>query len=111
MDKLDMFQDIFGKVDECGWWELERISSDESTLFNSTVFQDKCQTCDIWLTLADPEHQKINGQVEVAWRTLRTITHSYVVHAQFLEAYIHFELMYTTDHIFLVLPIIDLKWR
>ena len=28
MDKLDMFQSIFGKIDEFGWWNLERISSD-----------------------------------------------------------------------------------
>ena len=23
MDKLDMFQDIFGKIDRFGWWDLE----------------------------------------------------------------------------------------
>ena len=28
MDKLDMFQSIFGKVDEFGWWDLERIQND-----------------------------------------------------------------------------------
>ena len=31
-----------------------------------------------------------------------------MVHARVLEAYIHFAFMYTTDHIFLVLPIKDL---
>ena len=31
-----------------------------------------------------------------------------MVHARVSEAYIHFELMYTTDHIFPVLPIKDL---
>ena len=31
-----------------------------------------------------------------------------MVHAGVLEAYIHFSLMYTTDHIFLVIPIKDL---
>ena len=41
-------------------------------------------------------------------RTLRTIEHSLMVHARFLEAYIHFSLMYTTYHNFLVLPIKDL---
>ena len=50
----------------------------------------------------------MNGQVEVTWRTLRTVAHSLMVHARVLEAYIHFVLMYTTDHIFLVLPIKDL---
>ena len=28
MDELDMFQSIFGKIDEFGWWDLERISAD-----------------------------------------------------------------------------------
>ena len=27
-DKLDMFQSIFGKIDEFRWWGLERISVD-----------------------------------------------------------------------------------
>ena len=39
---------------------------------------------------------------------LRTITQSHMVHAIVLEAYIHFILMYTTDHIFPALPIKDL---
>ena len=60
------------------------------------------------MTLAAPEHQEMNGQVEVTWRTLHTIAHSLMVHARVLEAYIHFVLMYTTDHIFPVLPIKDL---
>ena len=25
VDKLDIFQAIFGKVDEFGWWDMERI--------------------------------------------------------------------------------------
>ena len=61
------------------------------------------------LTLAAPEHHKMNGQVEVTWRTLRTIAHSLMVHARVPEAYIHFVLMYRTDHIFPVLPINDVK--
>ena len=39
MDKLDMFQSRFGKVDEFGWWYLERISSDAGTKFTSTEFK------------------------------------------------------------------------
>ena len=50
----------------------------------------------------------MNVQVEVTQRTLRTIEHYLMVHAIFLESYIHFALMYTTDRIFLVLPIKDL---
>ena len=50
----------------------------------------------------------MNRQVKVTRRTLRTIAHSLMVHARVSEAYINFVLMYTTDHIFLVLPIKDL---
>ena len=31
MDNLDMFQSIFGKIDQFGWWYLERISADSGT--------------------------------------------------------------------------------
>ena len=57
------------------------------------------------MILAAPEHQEINGQVEVTWRTLRTVAYSLMVHSRFLEEYVNFALMYTTDHIFPVLPI------
>ena len=50
----------------------------------------------------------MNGQVKVTWRTLHTVSHSLMVHARVLEAYIHFVLIYTTDHIFPVLPIKDM---
>ena len=50
----------------------------------------------------------MNGQVEVTWRTLRTISHALMVHARVTEVYVHLVLMYTTDHIFPVLPIKDL---
>ena len=50
----------------------------------------------------------MNGKVEVTWIMLRTIVHYLMIHARFLEVYIHFELMYTTDHIFTVLPIKDM---
>ena len=39
MNKLDMFQSIFGKIDQFRWWDLERISADEVTQFNSTEFK------------------------------------------------------------------------
>ena len=50
----------------------------------------------------------MNGKFEVTWRTLRTVAHALMVHARVLEVYVHFALMYTTDHIFPVLPIKDL---
>ena len=48
------------------------------------------------------------GPVKVTWIMLRMIAHSLMVHAQFLEAYIHFALMNTVYNIFPVLPIKDL---
>ena len=50
----------------------------------------------------------MNGQIEVTWITLRTVAHSLMVHARFPEVYVHFALLYTTDHIFLLLTIKDL---
>ena len=41
MDKLDMFQSRFGKIDQFGWWDLERISADEGTQFTLTEFKDE----------------------------------------------------------------------
>ena len=68
-------------------------------------FKQECQTRRFHFTLVAPEHQEMNGQLEVTWITLCTIANSLMVHARVLEEYIHFALMYTTYHIFLVLPI------
>ena len=57
------------------------------------------------MTLAAPEHQEMNGQVEVKCMMLRKISHSLMVYARVLEAYIHFALMFTADRIFPFLPI------
>ena len=71
-------------------------------------FKEECQTRGVHLTLEAPENQEINIQVEVTWRTLRKIAHSLMIHARVSEAYIHFAFMYTTVHIFPVLPIKDM---
>ena len=60
MDKLDMFQSRFGKIDQFGWWDLERILEDAGTQFNLTEFKEECQTHGLCLTLAAPEHQEMN---------------------------------------------------
>ena len=39
MDKLDMFQSRFGKIDQFGWWDLDRISADADTQFTLTEFK------------------------------------------------------------------------
>ena len=40
IDKLDMFEFISGKIDEFGWWDLERISADAGTKITSTEFKE-----------------------------------------------------------------------
>ena len=57
MDKLDVFQSRFFKIDEFGWWDLERISADAGIQFTSTEFQEKYQTHGVCLMLAVTEHQ------------------------------------------------------
>ena len=46
----------FGKIDEFGWWNLERIPSDVGTQFTSTDFKEERLTRGVHLTLAAPEH-------------------------------------------------------
>ena len=60
------------------------------------------------MALVEPEHQEMNRNVEVTWRTLCTIAHALMVHARVPEVYVHFTIMYTADHIFPVIPIKDL---
>ena len=108
MDKLDMLQAIFLELDEFGWWNLEIISADAGTQFNSTEFQDECKTRGVRFTFSAPEHQEMNGQFEMTRRMLSTIAHKLMVHAQFSEDSIHFQLMYTANNILPVLPIKDL---
>ena len=71
-----------GKLTNFRWWDLERISADASKQFTSTELKEECQTRGVRLTLAAPEHQEMNGQVEVTWRTLRTVAHALMVHAR-----------------------------
>ena len=50
MDKLDIFQSRFGKIDKFGWWDLEKIAVDAGTQFTSTEFKKECQTQGFHLT-------------------------------------------------------------
>ena len=99
MDKFDMFQATFGKIDKSGWWDLEIISADKRTQFTSAEFQDTFQPGSVWIMLASTENQEMNRQVKVTQIMLRTIAHSLMVYARVSEYYIHFTLMYTADHI------------
>ena len=60
MYKLDMIQSIYGRIDEFGWWDLQKNSADSGTKFISMEFQDKCQTHGVHLALAAQEHQEMN---------------------------------------------------
>ena len=55
MKKLDMLQSILRKMDQFGWWDLERISVDAGTHFTSTEFKDEFQTRGVCLKLATPD--------------------------------------------------------
>ena len=55
-----MFQSRSEKIDEFGWWDLERISVDSGTQFNSTEFKEGYQNCRVHLRLAAPEHHEMN---------------------------------------------------
>ena len=57
MDKLDMFQERFEKVDEFVWWYLEWIQTDSGTNFTSKDFQDVLYVFLLRLTWEAPDHQ------------------------------------------------------
>ena len=42
MDKLEIFQSRFGKIEESGCWYLEIILADAGTQFTSTELKEEC---------------------------------------------------------------------
>ena len=90
MDKLDMFNGRFGKVEEFGQWYIERIQTDASTQFTSKEFKEYLSVRDTRLSLATPDHQEIINKVEVTQKILRTTTQSIMVNAWISDKYIHF---------------------
>ena len=56
MDKLDMFQARFGKIDELGWWYMERIQTDASTQFTPKKFQEGLSVHGVQLESAKKDH-------------------------------------------------------
>ena len=93
MDKLDMFQAIFGKVDEFGWWDLERIKTDYGSKLTSNDFQEGLFVCGVWFILSAPDYKEMNNQVEVTCITLQTIGHSIMVHIWVSDEHINFALI------------------
>ena len=89
-DKLDMFQPIFRKVDDFGWWDMERIQTDAGMQVTYKEFQKGPSIRGLWLELEKIDHKEMNGQVEVTCRTFQTIAHLIMLHTRVSERYIHF---------------------
>ena len=69
---------------------MEIIQNDSVTQFTSKEFQEGISVHVVRLGLVAPYHQKIHGQVEVTWETLRTYAHSIMFHTRVYDKYIHF---------------------
>ena len=57
MDKLDMFQSVFGKIDKFGWRDLERFLEDAEKKFTLKDFKEDFQICRVHWSLAPPGRQ------------------------------------------------------
>ena len=57
MDKIDMFQTIFGKVYEFCWWDMERLQTDAGTQFTSKDFWEGISVHGVRLVLVALDHQ------------------------------------------------------
>ena len=66
------------------FWDMEIILADAGTQFTFTDFKEERQTCGVHLTLSAPEHQEMNGQVEVNWGTFQITASSFMVNARVL---------------------------
>ena len=85
---------------------MDKIQTNAGMQFTSKDFHEVIFLRGVRLSLAAPDHQEMNSQVEATWRKLRTITLSIMVHTRVSDEYLHFALMYMTDHIF---PVIRTK--
>ena len=61
MYKLDMFQARVGKIDEFGWWAMEKTQTYSGMHFTSKEFQEGLSVHGLRLLLAAPDHQEMNG--------------------------------------------------
>ena len=80
MNKIDMFQAIFGELDEFSWWDMDIVQTGAGMQFTSKEFQEVISARGVKLALAAPDHQGKNGQVEVTLQTLQTIVYSIMLH-------------------------------
>ena len=63
MEKPNMFQARFVKIDEFGWWDIEVIQTGAVAHSTSKDFQECIYVPGVQLSLAAPDHQEINVQV------------------------------------------------
>ena len=56
MEKIDMFQTRFRKIDGFGWWDMEIIKTDAGIHFTSKDFQGGLSLCGVNLALAATDH-------------------------------------------------------
>ena len=64
-EKLDIFPEIFGKLDVFGLWDMEITQTDSNIQFTYKEFQEGLSIRVLKLVLASPDHQETNGQIEV----------------------------------------------
>ena len=67
MEKIDIFQVRFRKLDQFGWWDFKQNQTNAGMQFTSMEFQKGGSVRGIQLTSTIPEHQERNGQFEVTW--------------------------------------------
>ena len=58
-----MFQARFGKVNEFGWWDMEKIQTDSGMQFTPKDFQEGLSVHGVILVLAAPNHQELMSNV------------------------------------------------
>ena len=94
-----MFQARFGKVDEFGWWDMERIQTDAGTQFIPKDFQYSKTS----IRGTRPKENYFPSRSDIA-NIVNYCTFNYCARKVFIE-YKRFAVIYTTDHICSFLPI------
>ena len=61
VDKIYIFQTIFGKVYGFGWWDMDIIQNDAGMQFNSEVFQEGIHVRGVQISSVAPDNQEVNG--------------------------------------------------
>ena len=49
MEKPEMFQERFGKIDEFFWWYMDRIQTGAGVQFTYKEFQEGLPVCVVWV--------------------------------------------------------------